>query len=57
MDLQHNYTAEEVLKIVNTMPPNEKENLKNLILNEEADFENLVKENFIKYEATFKALA
>lgn len=57
MDLQHTYTAEEVLKIVNTMVPKEKEALKSALLLEEAEFERLVKEDFTKYEATFKALA
>ncbi len=57
MDLQHTYTVEEVLEIVNTMAPKEKETLKSLLLLEEAEFERLVKEDFAKYEATFKALA
>ncbi len=57
MDTQHTYTAEEVLEIVNTMAPKEKETLKSLLLLEEAEFERLVKEDFAKYEATFKALA
>ncbi len=57
MDLQHIYTVEEVLEIVNTLPQKDKETLKNLLLVEEAEFERLVKEDFIKYEATFKALA
>ncbi|WP_419802688.1 hypothetical protein [Mucilaginibacter sp.] len=57
MDAQHAYTAEEVLEIVNTLPPKEKETLKSLLLLEEAEFERLVKEDFAKYDATFKALA
>lgn len=57
MDLQHIYTVEEVLEIVNTLPQKDKETLKNLLLIEEAEFERLVKEDFVKYEATFKALA
>ncbi len=57
MDLQHNYTVEEVLEIVNTLAPKDKEILKSVFLLEEAEFERLVKEDFSKYEATFKALA
>ena len=57
MDLQHIYTIEEVLEIVNTLPQKDKETLKNLLLIEEAEFKRLVKEDFMKYEATFKALA
>lgn len=57
MNLQHIYTAEEVLEIVNTMAPKEKDALKSALLLEEAEFERLVKEDFAKYEATFKALA
>lgn len=45
------------MEIVNTMAPKEKETLKSLLLLEEAEFERLVKEDFAKYEATFKALA
>lgn len=57
MNLQHNYTVEEVLEIVNTLAPKDKEILKSVFLLEEAEFERLVKEDFSKYEATFKALA
>jgi len=57
MELQHNYTVEEVWEIVNTMAPKDKETLKSMLLIEEAEFELLVKEDFAKYEATFKALA
>ena len=57
MDLNHNYTVEEVLEIVNTLTPKDKETLKSTLLLEEAEFERLVKEDFAKYDATFKALA
>jgi len=57
MDLQHNYTVEEVLEIVNTLAPKDKETLKSALLSEEAEFERLVKEDFSKYDATFKALS
>lgn len=57
MDLQHNYTVEEVLEIVNTLSEKDKATLKSALLLEEAAFEHLVKEDFIKYEATFKKLA
>jgi len=57
MDLQHNYTVEEVLEIVNTLAPKDKETLKSALLLEEAEFERLVKEDFSKYDATFKALS
>ena len=57
MDLNHNYTVEEVLEIVNTLTPKDKETLKTTLLLEEAEFERLVKEDFAKYDATFKALA
>lgn len=57
MHTQQTYTVEEVLEIVNTLPPKERETLKSLILLEEAEFERLVKEDFSKYDATFKALA
>lgn len=57
MDLQHTYTVAEVLEIYNTMPSKDKETIKTAILVEDENFENLVKEDFAKYEATFKALA
>jgi hypothetical protein len=57
MELNHVYTVEEVLDIVNTMSKKDKEAVKSSLLIEEADFERLVKEDFVKYEATFKALA
>ncbi|MEX8546364.1 MAG: hypothetical protein V5804_02075 [Mucilaginibacter sp.] len=57
MESQHNYTVEEVLEIVNTMAPKDRETIKTALLLEEAEFERLVKEDFAKYEATFKALA
>ncbi len=57
MDLQHVYTAAEVLEIYETMPLKDKEIIKATILVEDSSFENLVKEDFAKYEATFKALA
>lgn len=57
MNSQHNYTVEEVLEIVNTMSKKDKATLKSMLLLEEAGFERLVKEDFAKYEATFKSLA
>ncbi|MFN0047567.1 MAG: hypothetical protein ACKVOU_00420 [Cytophagales bacterium] len=57
MELQHNYTVEEVLEIVNTMSMKDKESIRTALFVDEAEFERLVKEDFVKYEATFKALA
>lgn len=57
MDLSHKYTVEEVLEIVNSLPIREREILKNALFLNEADFENLEKVDFNKYEATFKTLA
>ncbi len=57
MELQHHYTVEEVLEIVNAMAPKDRETIKTTLLLEEAEFERLVKEDFSKFEATFKALA
>ncbi len=49
--------AEEVLEIVNTMDKKDQAIIKNKLLLEESAFENLVKEDFAKYYATFKALS
>jgi hypothetical protein len=57
MELQHNYTVEEVLEIVNTMSNKDKQTIKTALFIDEAEFERLVKEDFAKYETTFKALA
>ncbi|MEO5912456.1 MAG: hypothetical protein ABIP95_16340 [Pelobium sp.] len=57
METPHQYTVEEVLEIVNTMDKKDQAVLKNKLLLEETAFENLVKEDFAKYEATFKALS
>ena len=57
MDQNHKYTVEEVLEIVNTLEEKDKETLKSNLLLVEPEFERLVKEDFAKYETTFKALA
>ena len=57
MDPNHKYTVEEVLEIVNSLEEKDKETLKSNLLLNEPEFEQLVKEDFAKYEATFKALA
>lgn len=57
MDKNHKYTVEEVLEIVNTLEDKDKETLKSNLLLNEPEFEKLVKEDFVKYAATFKALA
>lgn len=57
MDSQRNYTIEEVLEIVNTLSAKDREIIKSELLMSEAEFERLVKEDFAKYESTFKALA
>jgi hypothetical protein len=57
MEKNHKYTVEEVLEIVNTLEEKDKETLKSNLLLNEPEFEKLVKEDFAKYEATFKALA
>lgn len=56
MDLQHTYSVAEVLEIYHPMPSKDKEMIKTAILVEGENFENLVKKDFAKYEATFKAL-
>ena len=55
MDPNHKYTVKEILEIVNSLE--DKETLKSNLLLDEPEFERLVKEDFAKYEATFKALA
>ncbi|MFC5285186.1 hypothetical protein [Pedobacter alpinus] len=57
MDTQHKYTVEEVLEIYSSLEVKDQELIKNKLLISESDFERLVKEDFIKYDATFKALA
>jgi hypothetical protein len=57
MGSQHKYSVQEVLEIVNTLSPNDREIIKSELLLGEAEFERLVKEDFAKYDATFKALA
>ena len=57
MDSKHNYTVAEVLEIYHTMPQKDQETIKTSILVEEDTFEKLVREDFVKYETTFKALA
>ena len=57
METNHKYTVEEVLEIVNNLEEKDKETLKSNLLLNEPEFERLVKEDFAKYEATFKALA
>ena len=57
MDSKHNYTVAEVLEIYHTMPQKDQEIIKISILVEEDTFEKLVREDFVKYETTFKALA
>ena len=57
METNHKYTVEEVLEIVNTLEEKDKETLKSNLLLNEPEFKRLVKEDFAKYEATFKALA
>lgn len=56
MNSPNNYTVEQVLEIVNNLPEKDKETLKCILLGD-AFIENLVKEDFVKYEATFKKLA
>lgn len=56
MEKNHKYTVEEVLEIVNTLEEKDKETLKSSLLLNEPEFEKLVKEDFAKYEITFKAL-
>jgi hypothetical protein len=57
MDLNHIYTVEEVLEIYHSLKPNDQEAIKTSILIDDNTFEKLVKEDFAKYEPTFKALA
>ena len=57
MDLQHTYTVAEVLEIINTLPDKDKEIVKNILSLSDQTIEQMVKEDFIKYEATFRALA
>lgn len=57
MNSQREYTVEEVLEIVSTLSPKDKEIVKSELLLGEAEFERLVKEDFVKYDSTFNALA
>jgi hypothetical protein len=57
MELKDNYMVEEVIEIVNSLSADDKEKLKTMIFPLETIFKKLVKEDFAKYEATFKALA
>lgn len=62
MDLKDKYTLDEVIEIVNTLSNEdkklvEKEIIKNVFLNKNESFIKMVKEDFTKYESTFKALA
>jgi hypothetical protein len=57
MEKNHKYTVEEVLEIVNTLEEKDKETLKSNLLLDEPEFDRLVKEDFAKYEATFRSLA
>lgn len=62
MEAQTKYSVEHVLKIVMTLPLKDREVVqkeiqKTLLDKEETDFDDMVKEDFVKYEATFKALA
>ncbi len=57
MDLTHQYTVKEVIEIINTLTLKDRGIVKNSLFLEETDFEILVKEDFKKYDSTFKALA
>lgn len=57
MDSKHTYTVEEGLKIIDTLSPKDRETIISMLLLGEAEFERLVKDDFAKYAATFKALA
>lgn len=56
MEIKHQYTVAEVVEIVNSLPDEDKEKVKTIILTDEKAFEDLVKADFVKYEAAFKAL-
>lgn len=62
MEVQTKYCVEDVVRIVMTLSPSDRDLVqqeiqKTLLDKEEAEFDNLIKEDFEKYEATFKALA
>jgi hypothetical protein len=57
MNTQHKYTVREVLEIYNSLEVEEKELVKSELLVEESDFEKMVKEDFAKYDSTFKVLS
>lgn len=62
MELKEHYTVAEVIEIVNTLSIEdkkivEKELQKTKFSNNDESFIQMVKEDFKKYEATFKALA
>ncbi len=62
MEVQTKYGVKDVLKIVMALSIEDREIVQKEIQKarvdkEEAEFDNFVKEDFIKYEATFKALA
>jgi len=57
MEVKHQYTVEEVVEIVNSLSVEDKEKVKTIITSKDKTFEDLVREDFAKYEATFKALA
>ncbi len=62
MKVQTKYSIEDVLKIVMTLSPSDRDLVhqeiqKTLLDKDEAELDNLVKEDFKKYQAPFKALA
>jgi len=57
MEVKHQYTVEEVIEIVNSLSAEDKEKVRTIISTKDKTFEDFVKEDFVKYEATFKALA
>jgi len=62
MEAQTKYSVEDIVKIVMALPPKDRETVqkeiqKALLDKEGVEFDNMVKEDFVKYEATFKALA
>ena len=57
MEIKEKYTVEEVIEIVNSLSAKDREIIKSTLFLEEAELERLIKEDFSKYEATFKALS
>ena len=57
MELKPSYTVEEVIEIVNSLSFDDREKVISKMEIDDENFIQMVKEDFIKYEKTFTALA